>query len=251
MLLMDGSPKEVADRLTQLVNLPCVSVSPSDEWMPRGKPICENGHVDKTLTNELDLIKPSELVPESIRSQLLSWWLIVRSNRSRTPNWDIASTCTINDREGLILVEAKAHVSELSHAGKSRSNLKSGNSRKNHEQIGRAIDEANSGLMSVTGKQWNITRDSHYQLSNRFAWSWKLASLGVPVILLYLGFLNAHDMADVADMFENAADWERALKKHSNGIVDESCWEAHLEIDSVPLIPLIRAREEKFDPTRN
>ena len=28
-------------------------------------------------------------------------------------------------------------------------------------------------------------------MSNRFAWAWKLADLGVPVVLVYLGFFRA------------------------------------------------------------
>jgi hypothetical protein len=40
---------------------------------------------------------------------------------------------------------------------------------------------------------FHISRDNRYQMSNRFAWSWKLASVGVPVVLVYLGFVGAAD----------------------------------------------------------
>jgi hypothetical protein len=43
---------------------------------------------------------------------------------------------------------------------------------------------------------WTLSRDSHYQLTNRFAWAWKLASMGVPVVLGYLGFQGAAEMKD-------------------------------------------------------
>ena len=35
-----------------------------------------------------------------------------------------------------------------------------------------------------------ISRDRCYQFSNRIAFAWKLVSLGIPVVLVYLGFLN-------------------------------------------------------------
>ena len=63
----------------------------------------------------------------------------------------------------------------------------------NHNQIGDAIQQANHGLEPLL-PGWDLSRDSHYQLSNRFAWSWKIASMGVPVVLVYLGFLNADEM---------------------------------------------------------
>ena len=42
---------------------------------------------------------------------------------------------------------------------------------------------ARNGLSAATGLQWGLSRDDHYQLSNRFAWCWKLATLGIPVVL--------------------------------------------------------------------
>ena len=63
------------------------------------------------------------------------------------------------------------------------------------------MKEANAGLRKLPTGQWALSTRHHYQLSNRFAWSWKLAMLGVPVVLLYLGFLNAQDMQDDGDLF--------------------------------------------------
>ena len=137
---------------------------------------------------------------------------------ANTPNWDIASTCTFEGERGLLLIEAKAHGSELKPEGKSLRSNASPNSIKNHERIGLAVAEANAELQSATGRQWFISRDDHYQLSNRFAWSWKLASLGIPVVLLYLGFLNAQDMACDGRLFRCEAEWgarpEGVLRGH-------------------------------------
>ena len=95
ILFMDGEREEVAARLTELVGLPDVVVSPNDKWMPYSKPVRkEDGSWDKTPANEVQLDKKNCLVPAQIRLQLQSWWLAV-PRRANTPCWDIASTCSI------------------------------------------------------------------------------------------------------------------------------------------------------------
>ena len=64
---------------------------------------------------------------------------------------------------------------------------------------------------------WHLSRDTHYQLTNRFAWAWTIAMLGVPVVLIYLGFLQANDMRDEGAPFVSAADWDR-LKRIGSDI---------------------------------
>ena len=81
-----------------------------------------------------------------------------------------------------------------------------------------------------------------------FAWSWKLASLGIPVVLLYLGFLNAQDMANDGPLFRSEAEWTHVLKDHCRDAVDETCWGAWLDFAGVPLIALIRGIDQPFDP---
>ena len=241
MLLVDGSREDVADCLTRLVDIPDVVVSPDDRWMPYGKPVYKDGSWYDTLAREARFHEPNCLVSPEVRLQLLTWWLAV-TRRANTPNWDIASTCRIEGKPGLILVEAKAYREELAERDES------GSVGLNRERIGQAIAEANNALQAATGNTWALSRDCHYQLSNRFAWSWKLASLGVPVVLIYFGFLNAHDMADRGTLFQSEADWECAVKDYSRGIVDETCWGERLDVAGVLLIPLIRAVEQPFDP---
>ena len=249
VLLVDGDRSKTAKRLTQLVNYRDVAVSSSHEWMPRGKPrkpLCKDGKWDDAPAKELDLIKENNFVSSGIQGDLRKWWLAV-DGAATTPNWDIASTCEIEGKRGLLLVEAKAHENELSHSGKPYPT--SPDSHGNHQQIGRAIAEANCGLKLATGNSWHLCRDSHYQLSNRFTWAWKLASLGVPVVLVYLGFLNAQDMAKGEKLFRCCADWERALKTHCDDVVDNSCWGKRWDIDGTALIPLIRTIDQPFDPS--
>ena len=245
VLLMEGNREEVANRLTRLVNLPDVTVSPSDKWMPYGKPVQRDGSWDTKPSSEAVLSKPNNLVAGSVQRQLRDWWLVV-PKRANAPNWDIASTCNIKGTPGLLLVEAKAHAKELSLAGKSRPTTPNG--WENHKRIELAIGEAATGLQVATGKRWDISRDHNYQLSNRFAWSWKLASLGIPVVMLYLGFLNAQDMANDGPLFGSEAEWTCILKNHAMHAVNKACWGEWLDITGVPLIALTRAINQPFNP---
>ena len=249
VLLVDGGKEEVAARLTQLVGVDDVEVTGCDIWMPSGKPVQNgNGSWDTTPADEVELDKPTEFLPRGISEALAKWWLAVSENDPRTPNWDIASTCAIKGEKGLLLVEAKAHWNEVkgSSSGKRLRGSASAGTMENHEKIGRAIEEAAAGLRSATGRTWNIGRDSHYQLSNRFAWSWKLASLGMPVVLVYLGFLYATDIAKGGNLFHSQDHWERVIKGHCEGVVDNTCWGTRLDVNGVPLLPLIRAVEQPF-----
>ena len=103
------------------------------------------------------------------------------------------------------------------------------------------------GLPDVKGP-WNLSRDSHYQLSDRFAWSCKLASLGIPVVLVYLGFLNAQDMSDQGKLFRSYADWERTVTEYGKGVVDNDCWGRWLDVEGTPFLPLIRTSGRPFTP---
>lgn len=249
VLMVKGNREEVASRLTRMVNLPDVVVSLSDRWMPYGKPVRRNGSWDKTPAQEVELDKSNDLVCREVQLQLKTWWLAVpgRGKGTRTPNWDIASTCTIMDKPGLLLIEAKAHSNELDPDGKLLRSNASPNSIKNHERIGLEIAEAAAQFQQATGKRWDISRDHHSQLSNRFAWSWKLASLGIPVVLVYLGFLNAQDMVDGGPLFRSEAEWTSTLKDHCLGAVDEACWGEWVDFDGVPFIALIRGIDQPFD----
>ena len=234
VLLTDGSREEVAARLTQIVDRADVMVAADDYCQPQGK--CDLREI------ELDKVPLGQhaFVDRVRRQRLKDWWLAARKNTARTPNWDIVSSCDISGREGLLLVEAKAHAGEL-QAG-DRCYAKDPNRQKTE----RATAEANVGLRQVTGGAWNLSTTHHYQLSNRFAWSWELASLGVPVVLVYLGFLNAQEMPD--PQFHSEADWNLALRDYGRGIVDESCWSESLDVTGTPLLPLIRVAEVPFDP---
>ncbi len=151
-----------------------------------------------------------------------SWW--VKSGRS--PIWDLIATCQIDGRPGLLIVEAKAHESEMHRDGKllkapsdphqlDLSDLSRGHERSliNHGYIGRCIHEARDALREYV-PTIAIDRDSNYQLSNRIASAWKLADCGMPVVLLYLGFIGDEGMASEGEPFRDGAHWEAIVQSH-------------------------------------
>jgi hypothetical protein len=223
LLLTQGDAPAVAGRLTSLAS-PHAIVDPTRHvWMPKGLLAFEEAKLGET---------PGFLSDEH-RTTVTNWWLAVRE-RANTPNWDLAATATIEGRQGLVLVEAKAHAGELKADGK-----KPGNAD-NDARIAAAIAQANDALNGVL-PGWNISARSHYQLANRFAWAWKLASLGVPVVLIYLGFLDAREMQDQGAPLADADDWSRVLHAHADTTVPASAWGRGLDVGGTPLIALIRS----------
>ena len=252
VLLTDGRREEVAARLTNLVAVPEVVISAAERWLPGGKPVLrENGQWDTKPAREARAGELISLLPFSkarqgeIKKELLDWWLALPHRRANTPNWDIASACHINGQPGLLLVEAKAHLEELRPNPDSCSSTNPAN----RKRIQQAIEQANAALSKATGNPWQLSRDHHYQLSNRFAWAWRLADLGVPVALLYLGFRNAQEMLNIdPELFQSAEQWAAAVQEYGAGVVDNNCWGQMLDIDGTPLLPLLRVYDQPFHP---
>lgn len=238
-LLTHGSPDAVAARLTALV-APFANIAPSDRWMPQGFADLE----------EAQLHKAPRLLPPALSARLGEWWLPADRQDAKTPNFDIASTCTIDGASGLLLVEAKAHDRELMKeaAGRRLAEDDSPGRYASHVTIGAAIESTRMGLEVATRLKWQISRDSHYQISNRFAWSWKLTELGMPVVLVYLGFLKANDMVKPGEVpFADADAWAALLRSHSAPLFPGEVWDRRWSVKGVPLIPLIRSRELQLE----
>ena len=232
-LLTHGSPDAVAARLTALV-APFASVAPSDRWMPQGF----------EHTKEATLPEAERLLTADVRLELHRWWLSVASNNARTPNWDVAGTCTVEGKAGIVLIEAKAHDRELIKEETGRKNIKApvfGSARRNLLRIDWAIRDASAALAENTGLTWALSRDWNYQMSNRFAWAWKLTDLGIPVVLVYLGFLGASEMRDKGNPLVDAADWETVVKRHSQALFPAEVWGQRWTCGGHPFIALIRS----------
>ncbi len=236
--LTHGTPEQVASRLTNLIS-PWGMVSPDDHWMPEG-------FINIT---EPQLHLQNTLLPDEVRAQLAAWWLPPNAQNRRAPNFDIASTCTIDGNDGILLVEAKAHSTELEseEAGRILGPNPTPGRIASHVTIGTAIIGACNGLSNSTGYPFNISRDTHYQMSNRFAWAWKLTQLGYPVVLVYLGFLNADEMIDRGNPFTDHDDWKALVHGHSTPLFPEDIWTSEMRIANKSLIPLIRSLETPHD----
>ncbi|MCE5254865.1 MAG: DUF6508 domain-containing protein [Actinomycetia bacterium] len=171
---------------------------------------------------------------------LRRWWLR-HEKGANTPNWDIAVACKIEGKPGLVLVEAKAHWKELSRAGKRLDKDASDNTRENHDRICAAIEEACEGWRRID-KRVSITHRSHYQLANRLAFTWKLAKLGIPVVLLYLGFTGDEGIRDVGPPFADEGDWRKAFAEHIEGVVPFELFDGQRKGESTPVWLVLRSR---------
>ena len=218
--------------LNELLHPTGAVVGPSDLWMPRGYDRPKEAKLHASYATFLS---------KALRRQLSDWWL-VHKRGANVPNWDLVATCSIGGRRGLLLVEAKAHENELSPAGKGLRANASDNSRENHEQIGRAIVEARVALDRIVPGV-RISRDSHYQLSNRVAFAWKLASLGVSSILMYLGFIGDGGIEDVGPHFKSETHWRETVWDYMKPVLPSDFVERPIPCGAATMQLIMRSRD--------
>ncbi len=216
MSILKGSKKAVLDlvdsndfltKINSLLSGTSAKISDWDNWMPKGYSHPKESELKDFLKYNFD---------EKLSKGISDWW--VKYNGT-TPNWDIISTCQINGEKGLLLVEAKAHCRELEEVGKPSPQAKSDNSKSelNHKTIEIAIEEANSAI-DTQYPGIAIYRDKCYQLSNRIAHAWWLANHGIPVVLMYLGFLDVTDMENNYKILKSDDEWQECFRKHSKKV---------------------------------
>lgn len=180
------------------------TVATGATWMPSG---WEQSKESRLFNQSSPFLDPGR------KDILRRWWLAHEGN---IPNWDLIVQAAGRDGPALVLVEAKAHVAEFDRKRKPllyRSEDLKARERTddNHRQIGRAIDEASNALSS---QGIRISCEHHYQLSNRIAMAWKLASLGVQNTLVFLGFTGDREISRKGDYFANDAHWRRAFRDY-------------------------------------
>lgn len=244
-LLTSGTKAEVAQRLTALIQ-DFGEVLPTDSWMPDGFTQCD----------EAQLHSAERLIPEpKLRASLLSWWLAVPgARRTTTPNWDIASTCSVRGNPGLLLIEAKAHDAELRNEergkplGAEDGKGVSIDSRRNHVRIGACIQDASLALSAQTQLVWALSRDWNYQMANRFTWAWRLTELGIPVILIYLGFIGCGEMRKGATQrpITDEDDWQQMVHAHCQPLFPREVWNREWHVHGQSFIPLLRIYEQSL-----
>jgi hypothetical protein len=203
-------------KINSLIQNTGAVITKDDNWFPLGL-------IDPREAELKDFLRDNW--NDDLGNEITNWWLAVRNANSRTPNWDFVSTCHINGQKGILLVEAKAHKTEFESSGKRLKKDATENSRKNLRKIEKAINEAkveiNKNFAGVA-----ISRDKCYQLYNRVAHAWWLANKGIPIVLLYLGFLDAEDMNYGGRViFKSEKNWKNCFMDHAkkvgvDGIVD-------------------------------
>jgi len=214
-----------------LGNLP-IEFGPETLWMPRGRAAPNEARLEK--------FGPAWIPEHPAWEALIDWWLVHRP-KANTPNWDIAVGCRIEDRPGLVLAEAKANGAELKPDGKPLKDKPTQNSKDNDTRIRGAVAEASEGWRQLD-KRVHLSADTHYQLANRLAFIWKLATLEFPVVLVYLGFTGDEGIRDVGEPFLDAGAWDKAFKEHLRGAFPEELIGRRLDFERAPCWVLSRAR---------
>jgi hypothetical protein len=209
-----------------------------------------------TQPDEAQLHISERIIPDrKMRESLLSWWLAVPgARRMRTPNWDVASTCSVHGKQGVLLIEAKAHDAELRNEERGKSLVAedgkgvSIDSCRNHVRIGACIQDANLALSGQTKRVWALSRDWNYQMANRFSWAWKLSELGMPVILIYLGFTGCEEMRKGSGQkpIKDKDDWQQMVEAHSQRLFSREVWNQEWRVHNQSFIPLIRVDEQSL-----
>jgi len=92
-------------------------------------------------------------------------------------------------------------------------------------------------------------------MSNRFAWAWQVTRFEIPVVLVYLGFLEAEEMVDLGRPFTSAENWTERLKAHSNcgehkqgkvfvrhkRLLPDKVWDHTWAVSGTTVSPIIRS----------
>ncbi len=86
-----------------------------------------------------------------------------------------------------------------------------------------------------------LSRDKRYQLSNRVAFAWKLASEGVPVVLVYLGFTGDEVIGCLSSPIQDDVHWRAAVYEHAAEVLPPDIWERRIDTAQAPLWLLVRS----------
>lgn len=160
-----------------------------------------------------------------------NWWLRHRTGLNRSPTWDLIAR--LKDRtelpKGLLLVEAKANISELKIDDSKSRPSQSAESIENDSQIKRRIADANATLNQLGCGHFGLSDQSHYQLANRIAFAVYLANQGYQIVLLYLGFTGDVYFNDaIRDEFQ----WQRVVGDYLQGVVPQTFPDRHFATNS-------------------
>lgn len=196
------------------------------------------GHADPREAR-LEQWRPTTVGSPAAWKELDAWWLAA-SRGASTPNWDFAASALLDGVPGLVLIEAKANVPELSAGGVKTPASESAGSQANDAQIRLALAEASAELARFAPSA-ALSADHGYQLSNRVAFAWKLASMGIPTLLVYLGFTGDTDIADVGAPLRDDSHWTALVRDYADSLGIGALLERRLEF-AAPMWTLVRSR---------
>jgi hypothetical protein len=201
---------EFINKMNTILSLYGVTVSNNHKLQPKGA----SDESEKSLQTYINDNNLKTIFPNLNYFNFNSWW---NPSGGKAPTWDMISLCQLNGKDALLLVEAKAHKCEFNKSKKRqiKENASKG-SKNNHYNIETRISEA-CDYLNTKSKGFKISIDSHYQLSNRVAFAWKLNQLNVPVVLLYLGFTG--DTYFKKDLFIDDSNWVEKFNEYINGVV--------------------------------
>lgn len=179
-------------------------------------------------------------LPAGVGGQLTNWWLVCHRGIPKCPNWDLLVSCKIQGKRGLILFEGKAHEFELAQEEKGKE-LNEKTNLDNHERIGDAIEEARVALDTIVPGV-GISRDRCYQLSNRVAYAWKLATMGISTVLVYLGFLGDEERRKRGKTpFSDDSHWHNFFAEHCKGVIPPTMLNRELPCGKASMWILVRS----------
>lgn len=119
------------------------------------------------------------------------------------PCWDGLAALEGSSPRGVVLVEAKSHISEM--AGKCRA------SEKPLRQINQALTETAQDLEVQLTPCWT---DGYYQAANRYAHLYFLRKkLDIPTWLIQVYFVNDQSIRHVETPPSSIDEWQHALKQ--------------------------------------
>jgi hypothetical protein len=111
----------------------------------------------------------------------------------------------------------------------------------NLERIGQAIAEAGAALDRVVAGG-RIARDTHYQPANHVAYSWKLASMGIPILFVYFGFTGDDGIADVGPTLRDDAHWQSVMRRYTDGVLPNGFLDRWLTCGPANVRLIVRSR---------
>ena len=189
LILKFASSRNYLFTINSLIKKVNARITKEDIRMPN-PPFDSNEADDNAIAKLLCLYCGAD--PDSI------WWRnILRSYSSQS--WDFISTCTIDGKKGILLVEAKAKKGEMKLVAKKKKNY-------DFSQPNKELNELIPGV--------ELSNEKCPQLSNHIAHAWAMSKQDMPVILLYLGFCYDHGR----NAFKTPQEYKSSFKKHIRSI---------------------------------